>query len=86
MDFLWQNCGDTQENQKMQAQTADFLRIKDEELKAISEHFENLNKLNFDKAESDPKDSNNPSKRQSPSPSLPSETKNTKLDPTKSKK
>ena len=29
MDFLWQNCGDTQENQKMQAQTADFLRIKD---------------------------------------------------------
>lgn len=85
MDFLWQKCGETQENQKIQAQTADFLRIKDEELKAISEHFENLNKLNFDKAE-DPKDSNNPSKSQSPSPSLPSETKNTKLEPSKTKK
>jgi hypothetical protein len=45
-----------------------------------------LNKLNFDKAEGDPKDSSNPSKRQSPSPSLPSEAKNTKLDQTKSRK
>ena len=37
----------------MQAEMADFIRIKDEELKAISEHFENLNKLELDKFDPD---------------------------------
>lgn len=39
MDYLWRNSGDSAEVQKMQAEMADFIRIKDEELKAISEHF-----------------------------------------------
>lgn len=41
----------------MQAEMADFIRIKDEELKAISEHFENLNKMQLDKI--DPEDDKN---------------------------
>lgn len=39
MDYLWRNSGESAEVQKMQAEMADFIRIKDEELKAISEHF-----------------------------------------------
>lgn len=39
MDYLWHNCGDSAESLKMQTEMADFIRIKDEELKAISEHF-----------------------------------------------
>jgi BRCT domain type II-containing protein len=35
----------------MQVETADFIKIKEEELKAISEHFENLNKMEIDKIE-----------------------------------
>lgn len=51
MDYLWKNCTDTAESLKMQAEMADFIRIKDEELKAISEHFENLNKMEIEKEE-----------------------------------
>lgn len=50
MDYLWRNSGESAEVQKMQAEMADFIRIKDEELKAISEHFENLNKMELEKA------------------------------------
>ena len=39
MDYLWHNCGESAESLKMQAEMADFIRIKEEELKAISEHF-----------------------------------------------
>ena len=35
----------------MQHETADFIKIKEEELKAISEHFENLNKMDIDRIE-----------------------------------
>ena len=37
----------------MQAEMADIRRIKDEELKAISEHFENLNKMELDKIDAE---------------------------------
>lgn len=29
MDYLWRNCADTTESMKMQAEMADFIRIKD---------------------------------------------------------
>ena len=53
MDFLWRNSGESAQSLKMQAEMADFIRIKDEELKAISEHFENLNKMELDKIDPD---------------------------------
>jgi hypothetical protein len=49
MDYLWKNCGESQESLQLQHETSDFIRIKEEELKAISEHFENLNKMDIDK-------------------------------------
>jgi hypothetical protein len=39
MDYLWRNCGNSADSEKMQSEMADFIRIKEEELKAISEHF-----------------------------------------------
>lgn len=77
MDFLWKNSGDSQEIHRMQVETADFIKIKEEELKAISEHFENLNKMEIDKIEDVAESPKNtidatkppPNKAKSPSPS-----------------
>jgi hypothetical protein len=66
MDYLWHNCGETAESLKMQAEMADFIRIKDEELKAISEHFENLNKMELEKADVEEGKSKGQSGKKSP--------------------
>ena len=49
MDYLWKNCGETNNTVQIQQETAEFIRIKEEELKAISEHFQNLNKMEINK-------------------------------------
>lgn len=51
MDYLWKNCGETNNTLQIQQETAEFIRIKEEELKAISEHFQNLNKMEINKIE-----------------------------------
>jgi Asp-tRNA(Asn)/Glu-tRNA(Gln) amidotransferase C subunit len=84
MDHLWRNCADTTETLKMQAEMADFIRIKDEELKAISEHFENLNKMEVDKEE--PTAKKEPGKNGKQTPTVGDNSKTGKQDPSKVRK
>jgi hypothetical protein len=84
MDHLWRNCADTAEALKMQAEMADFIRIKDEELKAISEHFENLNKMEIEKEE--PTAKKDPGKNGKQTPPPVDNSKTGKQDPSKIKK
>lgn len=51
MDQLWKSCAEDPERIQEQQETAEFIKIKEEEVKGISEHFEHLNKLDFASAE-----------------------------------
>jgi peroxiredoxin family protein len=48
MDTLWSNCADDPGKIQAQEETADFIKIKEEEVKGISEHFEHLNQMDYD--------------------------------------
>ncbi len=39
MDQLWRNCAEDPEKVQSQEETAEFIKIKEEEVKGISEHF-----------------------------------------------
>ena len=45
MDRLWSNSGDNPEKIQGQEQTSDFIKIKEDEVKGISEHFQHLNQM-----------------------------------------
>ena len=48
LDQLWTNSAEDPAKKKTEEETADFIKIKEEEVKGISEHFEHLNKLGPD--------------------------------------
>jgi hypothetical protein len=48
MDQLWKNCAEDPAKKKEEEEKGEFMKIKEEEVKGISEHFEHLNKLGLD--------------------------------------
>ena len=45
MDRLWTTTADDPEKIQGQEETADFIKIKEDEVKGISEHFQHLNQM-----------------------------------------
>ena len=47
MDHLWTSVMETTEKKQTQEETAEFIRVKEDEVKGISEHFYSLNHMDF---------------------------------------
>lgn len=65
MDQLWKNCAQDPDKVQAQEETAEFIKIKEEEVKGISEHFQHLNHLdynNVDEEQQEPGEGNKPKK------------------------
>ena len=61
LDALWTNCAEDPDKIGSQQQACEFIKIKEEEVRGISEHFEHLNKREIDGVPDD--DEENPKEK-----------------------